>query len=205
MRALLPRRLAADRRGAAIVEFAIVAPVLLLLLLVGFDTAHSLWVRAALQGMMQKAARDSSLESGTTAGSPAALNAKVQAGVQALAINATFAFDRRFYRTFSAAAAAKAETYTDTNNNKKCDNGEPYVDANNNNVWDADGGDSGQGSAKDRVIYTVTMTYRHLFPFWNLVGMSNTASASAKTVLQNQPYGDQGVYGTATNRNCPVS
>lgn len=192
-----------DRRGSAVVEFAIIAPVMGLLILGAFDTAHSLYMRSVLQGIVQKVARDSALEGGTVAAQQTALDNKVRASVRAIANNATIDITRRFYRTFSAAAAAQAETWTDTNANGTCDAGEPYQDANNNNNWDDDGGDSGQGGAKDKTVYTVEMSYPRYFPLYRLIGGSNTTRISAATVLANQPYGDQGSYGTPTVRNCP--
>ncbi|TPG54524.1 TadE/TadG family type IV pilus assembly protein [Sphingomonas glacialis] len=202
-RALRAPCLYRDTRGAALIEFAIVAPVLCLLLIGGFDIAHTLYTRAILQGIVQKVARDASLETGTDAQVSAALDARVTAQVSALTKNPQIVFTRRFYRTFSLAAAAQAESYTDTNKNGTCDAGEPYVDANNNTVWDSDGGDAGQGGAKDRTLYTVTVAYPHMFPLWRFLGTSSTTNLVATTILQNQPYSDQASYAAATVRNCP--
>lgn len=195
-------RLVDDRRGATIVEFALVAPVLAVLLMGAFDVGHGLYVNAALQGIVQKTARDSALEGGTSAATAAALDKQVADQVRVLASNAQVTITRRFYRNYAAAAAKKAETFTDTNKNGTCDKGEPYEDANLNSIWDPDGGNAGQGGAKDATVYTATVTYTRLFPFWRLVGGSPTARVSATTVLRNQPYGDQGSYGTAVVRNC---
>ncbi|CAN5347726.1 hypothetical protein BH10PSE14_BH10PSE14_15120 [soil metagenome] len=193
-----------DRRGATVVEFAIIAPVMGLLLLGAFDTAHSLYMRSVLQGIVQKVARDSALESGTDTDQQTALDNKVRASVKAVANNATVTITRRFYRTFSAAASAQAEPYTDTNHNGTCDQGEPYQDDNLNNTWDSDGGDAGQGTAKDRTLYTVALSYPRFFPLYKVIGGSSTTRISAATVLENQPYGDQGSYGTPIVRNCPA-
>ncbi|WEK01087.1 MAG: pilus assembly protein [Candidatus Sphingomonas phytovorans] len=197
------RGIYADRRGATVVEFAIVAPVISLLLLGAFDTAHSLYMRSVLQGVVQKVARDSALEAGTVTAQQTVLDNKVRASVKAIANNADITITRRYYRTFSAAAAAQAETWTDTNGNGTCDAGEPYQDANNNTYWDGDGGDGGQGGAKDKTVYTVAMTYPRYFPLYRIIGGSNTTNITASTVLANQPYGDQGSYGPPTVRNCP--
>lgn len=200
------RLLAGDRAGATVVEFAMVAPVLGLVLLGAFDIAHSLYARAVLQGIVQKTARDSALESGLGESAQVALDAKVTGQAKAMANNAEVTITRRFYRTFSDAAAARAEIWTDTNGNGTCDEGEPYDDANRNNVWDADGGDAGQGGAKDATVYTVTVTYPRMFPLYNLIGGSRTTEITASTVLRNQPYADQGSYGTGPVpvRNCPA-
>ncbi len=197
------RRLATDTRGSTIVEFAIVAPVMCLFMVGAFDMAHGLYTRAVLQGVVQKTARDSGLESSTDTAAQTALDNKVKKNVAALANNATVTITRRFFRTFSDAQAAKAEPWTDTDKDGRCDNGEPYQDDNLNNSWDKDGGDDGQGAAKDRTVYTVTMSYPRLFPIYSFVpGLSRQQTLVASTVLENQPYSDQQSYGAPVVRNC---
>lgn len=205
LRLFIPGALRRDESGATIVEFAMVAPVLGLVLLGAFDVAHTLYTRAAMQGVVQKTARDSTLESASAASAQEALDEKVKAQVKALANNAAITINRRYYRTFSEASAARAESWTDTNGNGVCDGSEPYQDANRNNVWDRDGGNAGQGGAKDATLYTVTASYPRVFPLYNLVGGSRTTTITASTVLRNQPYSDQGSYGTSQVRNCPAA
>jgi len=200
------QRLANDKRGAALIEFAIVAPMLGLMLLGAFDVAHTLYVRAALQGVVQKAARDLSLESGLLTAKQNALDDKVRNQVKALANNGTVTITRQWYRSYEHAAASKFEPWTDSNNNGTCDGpqgstpGEPYEDTNGNNRWDATGGNASQGGAKDAVLYTASISYARFFPMYNLIGGSRTTKVTASTVLRNQPYGDQGV---PVVRNCP--
>lgn len=196
--------IANDARGATIIEFAIVAPVMAIFMLGAFDTAHTLYMRGVLQGVVQKTARDSGLESSTDTAAQAAIDARVTKQVKALAANATLVFNRRFYRTFSDAALAKAEVWTqDTNGNGVCDAGEPFTDTNNNGVRDLDGGDGGQGGAADRTLYTVTISYPRMFPLYNVIGVSRTTTIKAATILENQPYTDQGSYTPATIGHCP--
>jgi Flp pilus assembly protein TadG len=200
----LPRfaALRRDERGATIVEFAIIAPTLCLVLVGAFDVAHTLYMRSVLQGIVQKVARDATLETGAATSQQATLDGKVRTQVLALANNATVVFTRKFYRTFSAAAAAQYEPYTDTNNNGTCDAGEPYEDTNDNGLWTREGVvNNGQGAAKDATLYTVTVTYPRFFPLYRMVGGSNTTKITGSTVLRNQPYGDQAV---PTVRNCPA-
>ncbi|KRC81944.1 TadE/TadG family type IV pilus assembly protein [Sphingomonas sp. Root241] len=198
-----PRALRDDERGSTVVEFAIIAPVMGLVLLGGFDVGHTLYMRAVLQGVLQKAARDSALESGSQQTQLDSIDRKIKSQVAALANNGTIEIKRRYYRTFSDVAAAKAEDFTDSNGSGKCDAGEPYTDSNLNNIWDADGGNGGQGGARDSTLYTVTVSYPRFFPIYRMVGGSNTTRVTAATVLRNQPYADQGAYGTPQVRNCP--
>lgn len=196
------KALGRDTRAVTVVEFAMIAPVLCLVLLGSFDIAHSLYTRAVLQGVLQKAGRDSTLENATST-RQTELDDQVRAQASALANNARITINRRYYRTFTEAAEAKAETWTDTNGNGTCDASEPYEDANRNGTWDRDGANEGQGGAKDTTVYTVTMTYPRFFPIFKMVGGSDTTKITATTVLRNQPYSDQGSYGTAIVGNCP--
>ncbi len=194
-----------DRRAVTVVEFAFVAPVLLLLLLGGFDTAHTLYMRGVLQGAVQKSARDSALESGLSSENQTAIDDRVRASVLALANNADITIKRRFYRTFSQAAAAKAEPFpggNDTNRNGICDNNEIFEDLNRNGFRDLDGGDGGQGAAVDRTVYTVTATYPRMFPVMKMIGGSATTVVTATTVLENQPYANQASYSGSTVGHC---
>ena len=188
-----------DEKGATIVEFAMVAPVMGLVLLGAFDIGHTLYMRSVLQGILQKAARDATLETGLDANTQTTLDNKVRSQVRALANNSTITFSRRYYRSFTNAAANQFEPYTDTNGNGTCNGGEPYQDNNNNGSWDATGGNTGAGGAKDAMLYTVTVSYPRFFPIYQMVGGSNTTVLTASTVLLNQPYGDQAVQ---TVRNC---
>lgn len=202
------RAIATDDRGATIVEFALILPVLCTLLLGALDYAHGLYMQSVLQGTIQKAARDSSLETATTTVQDA-IDTRVRNQLHLLHNGATVTFARRYYRTFSTAAAALRESFVDSASgpykDNICNNGESYTDANNNNVWDSDGGDSGQGGARDIVVYTVRVTYPDLLPIDRFVGGNGTTSFTASTVLSNQPFGDQASYTAPTARNCPAS
>lgn len=201
----LAARIARDTRGATIIEFAMVSPVMCLLIVGGLDIAHTLYVGAVLQGAVQKASRDATLESGLDATVQARLDQFVRDQIEALASNATITIKRNYFSDFKDAAAKQFEPFTDTNNNGTCDGpagttpGEPYEDTNNNQRWDRTGGNDGQGGAQDAVAYTVTMSYPRLFPVYGFLGGSDTTTVSATTILRNQPYADQAV---AQVRNC---
>jgi Flp pilus assembly protein TadG len=182
-----PRRLTRDESGATVVEFALVAPVLVTLLLALFDTGYNLYTASVLQGTIQKAARDSTIE-GTT---PGALDAKVGDAVKLIAGNATITYARKNYASFSDVGTP--EDYTDVNGDGACDNGEPYEDANNNGSWDQDRGTAGQGGARDAVLYTVHVSYPRAFPIGGFLGLPQNHEMETSTVLRNQPYGPQTV------------
>jgi Flp pilus assembly protein TadG len=202
-------RFTQNQRGIAATEFALILPVFAMLLLGGFDLSHTIYMRAVMQGELQKAARDGTLETGAATSQQAIIDSKVRSAIRNLNTSLTdsdIVITRRTYKTFSTAAAAQAESFTDSvsgsNANGRCDGGEPYVDTNNNSVWDSDGGDAGQGGARDVTILKVTTSYPHMFPLWKMLGSSGTVKIEAQTVLANQPYGAQSQYGTPTVRNC---
>jgi Flp pilus assembly protein TadG len=187
----LPRplgRIAGDESAVTIVEFGIVAPVMLLMLMGFFDLAHTEYARSVLQGAMQMAARNSTLESGQTTGS--AIDTYVQNQVTPIIGNGgTYTSSRLSYSDFSN--VGKAEPYTDTNGNGQYDRGECYQDINGNGQWDSDMGKTGQGGADDAVLYTMTVSYKRFFPMAKMLGWPTNQTITASTVLRNQPYGTQ--------------
>ncbi|OJV33887.1 TadE family protein [Sphingomonas sp. 67-36] len=184
----LLHRLRRDRRGATIVEFAIVAPVMLLLLMGLADVIYQGYVQSALTGAVQKAARDATIEGNGNVQNTDALDAKVQAMVRKIAPAATFSSTRKSYAYFGAAAP---EPFVDSNHNGVRDAGECFTDINGNGVWDSDPGANGQGGASDVTMYTMTATYPRLFPIAKMVGWSSKLTISAMTFLKNQPYATQ--------------
>lgn len=183
----LPPRLAADTRGAAAIEFAVVAPVLLIAMMGMFDLGYNIYTDAQLEGAIQSAARSSTIEG--AAERSAAIDAHVSRAVRQIAPRATIAFTRRSYASFSD--VSQPEDFTDTNADGICNNGEPFEDANRNGNWDADRGSAGQGGARDAVLYTVRISYPRPFPIAKLIGQSGTFAMQSQTVLRNQPYNMQ--------------
>src|SRR3546814_10228750 len=56
------RRLGRSERGAAMIEFALTAPLFLLVLMGAFDYCWQMYAQQVLQGAVSKAGRDSTLE-----------------------------------------------------------------------------------------------------------------------------------------------
>lgn len=194
-----------DERGTTILEFGLIAPSLIIMLMGAFDVGHTLYMQSVLQGAVQKAARDGTLQqsAGSDDAARYAIDTIVRRQVKTLQNQASVTITRRFYRTFSDAAAATAETFTDTDHDGICNHGEPFADRNNNGVRDTDGADSvDHAGARDNVVYSVSMSYPRMFPIDKLIGGSGTTKLTATTVLANQPYGNQASYGAATVGHC---
>jgi Flp pilus assembly protein TadG len=175
-----------DTRGATAVEFALIFPTFLVLLLGSFDVGYQLYARAILQGAVQKAARDSGLQTG--AGQIAQIDAKVLASIDAIvkaAPGRTVVFTRRSYMNLSD--VGEMEDFTDSDADGVCDLGEPYEDINGSGTWN-DRGTAGQGGARAAVLYSVTLKYDRMFPLSKLIGLPPVVDMVASTVLRNQPY-----------------
>lgn len=184
-----------DRQGAALVEFALVAPILLLMLLGMFDMGYNYYVQSQLQGAIQKAARDSGIEGAHAR--MAGIDDRVAEAVRALVPDAEVEFSRKSYASFTD--VARPEDFSDIDGNGVCSGGEPFEDVNGNGIWDEDRGAEGQGGARDAVLYIVTVTYRRRFGVTAFVGLPETFTTQATTVLRNQPYGEQDLSQTVGN------
>lgn len=205
MIARLAKRLRGNRRGATIVEFAIVTPVMMVLLMGLFDLLYQQYAQSILTGAVQKAGRDSAIQGADTS----VADAKVVTMMDTLIATpsqscpsttaVTWCSVRYAYDNFTEVAP---EPFTDSNNDGRCDNGEPFSDVNANGTWDANPGASGEGGANAVALYTMTITYKRLFPVAGLLGMSPNATIQASTLLKNQPYATQAVTPTITG-TCP--
>ena len=183
--------LAADTTGAAAIEFALVAPVFMLLLLGLGDLGHMVYVKSVLNGAVEDAARSGSLETADTT----AIDNAVKARIAPVVPNATVSTTRRSY--FDFADINRAEKWTDSNNNGTCDNGENYIDENKSGSWEANVGRASNGSAGDVVLYTVTVSYQPVFTAKFMSNWGSTRSLSATAVRKNQPFADQSSYGSS--------
>jgi len=182
------RRLIADRSGVTLVEFAIVGPVLILMIMGLFDMAHTQYTSSILNGAMQKAGRDLTLENANS--QQVNIDARVQQQVEAvMPSGAVIEFEKVSHFDFSD--VSEPEEFTDQNDDDICNNNEPYIDTNNNGRWDADRGKQGIGGARDVVLYTAIVTYPRLFPMYGLIGLPQEITLSASTVLRNQPFDEQ--------------
>jgi len=181
-------RVSRDASGATLTEFAFVAPVFIVMLMGLFDMTHSIYTTSLVNGAIQSAARNMTIEGASLR--EAQIDERVRAQVAAVVPNnATITLQKLSYADFSD--VGKPEEYTDMNANGTCDNNEPYVESNGTAGWQANRGSSGIGGARDVVLYKVSVSYPRLFPIHGFTGMSNTVKIEGATVLRNQPFDEQ--------------
>lgn len=187
------RRLSRDARGVTVVEFALVFPVFVTLLMFVFDAGYYLYASSILGGEVNAQGRLATLETANDAGRTA-MDARITEQMRRVVPHGVPTYHRSSYRSYTRAQETQrtgqvGESFTDSNDNGICDNGETFIDENGNKKHDTS--DHGGGGARDVVLYTATLTYDRLFPLAGLLGWDNEVTISASTVLRNQPFGKQ--------------
>lgn len=182
-RARTLRSLRRDARGATIVEFALILPVLCTLLLGVLDLGYRSYVTSIVQGALHEAARMA-----TVGGVPiTTIETHVQNRLQRFSNNATINVTTRSYADFTGVGIPETIT-SDTAPIGTYNSGDCYEDYNGNGHYDLDRGRSGLGGAEDVVYFEVTMTYPHIVPLGRFLGWSNNVTITQNTLLRNQPY-----------------
>ena len=177
------RALAPNERGATIVEFALILPVLCMLILGTLDLGYRSYVGSVVQGALHDAARMATVGNITTA----QIQAAVQSRLQAFSRNATITTNVRSYSDYSGVKVPERIT-SDTAPIGVYNQGDCFEDANGNGVYDTDRGRGGTGGSEDVVYFEVVMTYPHIVPVGRLFGWSDNVTITQSTVLRNQPY-----------------
>jgi Flp pilus assembly protein TadG len=176
-----------DARGISAVEFGLIAPFMIALVLGTLQLALDVAAKSVLTGAVQEAGRNSGIEDAHL--DQSAIDSYVRKQVQAYLPTATLSFTRKNYQNFSDVGTP--EDFTDTNKNGEYDDDECFADENGNNQWDADSGASGQGGARDVVLYTATMEYNEVVPVYAFLGLGKKRKLSSSTTLMNQPFSTQ--------------
>ena len=194
----LMKRLRREEQGATIVEFAMIAGPMLLLLLGGLDLGYQSYVRSTMQGALNDAARTAAVENpiiGVTGNTvEEQVENLIKQTVSHVAPNATIAVTQKSYFDFSDIGNPE-KLMTDNNGNGQYDDddGDCFEDANGNGEYDTDAGSDGIGGADDVVLYTATISAPRLMPIHAfLPALGETIEYTLETAVRNQPYEAQG-------------
>lgn len=176
-------RLRRDRRGATIVEFALIALPMIVTLLGFLDLGYSQYMAAQLNGAIHAAVRSATVGNLTSA----QVDNIVYQMMAPLAPSNQITIQHLSYRDM--AGVGKPETLTtDNNSNGQYDPGDCWIDSNPNGHWDSDAGVNGVGGSDDVLQYRATVTFTRFLPMGRLLGWSNQESITASTVMRVQPY-----------------
>ena len=177
-----------DKRGVTAVEFALIAPAMLVLICGSLELGHMIFARVALEGAVTEAARSAtaSLER-TEQERLESLRTSIQRTMQPfpLAQGESITIETHVFHDFST---AYPEPYVDNNANRIYDLGEPYTDRNKNGRWDTATPIAGTlGGPGDVISLTAVFPKRILFGFlardW-VLGRALTLRAT--TVVRNE-------------------
>ena len=182
--------LACDQRGIAAIEFAIIAPVMMMMLMGVMEYGYVAFARSSLEHATLSAAR-SAVASHCEETRESNMIAQIDRGMSSV-----IAYDDEpteiEYRAYSEkfGDVGNPEPFDDANSDGVYTEGETYQDVNGNGQWDADMGKSGSvGEAGQVVSYRARFKVRSLFPpiarqfnddrpFYQL---------DASTVVRNEP------------------
>jgi len=178
------RRLLFNKRGATVLEFALVIPVVCTLLAAGFELGYRAYLSAIVQGALLEASRRASIGNVTELQLESIIKARV-----ATLSNASNVKDIKKESFYNFSNVGKPEKLTfDKNGNGTYDPlDDCYQDANNNGVYDYQS-TLGLGTADDIIRYTVTIEYPNIMPVRKLFGWGAKQTIVASTVLRNQPF-----------------
>jgi Flp pilus assembly protein TadG len=181
-------RLIPDRRGLTALEFALIAPLFLLLIVGIIESSRIMTVQNLLDYAAREAAR-----AGITGLPPPHGETREQVLLEKInAIAFGFLDPEKLSVTMVSYDGfddvGSPEPYLDTNGNGQWDTGESYTDVNGNGQWDADQGRNGAGSGGQVVIYRLD--------YWNTPITSLFAHAvgydvvnyTARTAVRNEPF-----------------
>lgn len=181
-------RLWRHEEGISALDFALVAPVLLLFMSGVIEVALVMFAQHVLEGATFSASR-----LGKTGATEAGLT-REQSIVAALQQRAAGVLDISRVVITSVAydqfgQIGQPEPFIDTNYNGKWDSGENYTDVNHNGQHDEDMGTAGSGNTKQVVVYTVTYPWPIFTPMIGpLMGINGAIDLVARTVVENEPF-----------------
>lgn len=184
------RRFGRDHQGVSALEFAILAPVLLLILFGVLEFAMIMLLTNILENataITSRLGKTGYSEAGSSRSATILDAVKARAGN--LIDPEQLSISSKYYAQFDQ--IGDAEPWNDTNHNGVPDPGE-YTDVNGNGHWDADMGTAGYGNAEDIVVYTVSYPWPIMTPIMReIIGDTNgNFTIRAHAVVKNEPYDD---------------
>ena len=178
----------ASKSGATAIEFALIAPILLTLIMGIIETGLVFAADILLKNATHTAARTGRtgfVAADSTREATVITIIKRQADL--LMDPAKLTISSKAYAEF--AGVRTPEPFIDANGNGKRDDGENYTDVNGNGKYDLDRGKSGLGGASQVVLYTVTYPWSFFTPMiGNLLTRDGVLMLRATAVVQNEPY-----------------
>ena len=186
-----PRRktgIHADERGIVAPEFAIISPLLIIMIIGIFELGTIMLVNSLMEGAMRDASRygiTGREEEGVTREDY--IRQMVDEKTLGFVDMDNVSLETLVYPDFGS--IGDGETYVDGNGNGDYDEGETFTDTNDNGIWDSDIGEVGAGGADDVVLYRVRYDWEIMTPFFsNLLGSDGAFALQASIAVRNEPW-----------------
>lgn len=177
-----------SQHGVTIIEFALIAPTLMLILLGIIELSLISFSQHVMESSIFSASRlgkTGYIDNGTTQQDTILNTLNDQAGTFLDITKITI--QTSSYSKFDQIGLP--EPFVDANLNGIRDEGENYTDVNGNAQYDADMGTPGFGHASDVVVYTITYPWPIFTPLISqFIGNDGILNLTARAVVQNEPY-----------------
>jgi Flp pilus assembly protein TadG len=189
-------RFLACRDGTSATEFAIVLPVLLLMVSGIIEMSLLFFVDILAEGGLREAARYGITGQGAEDGvREDEIIQIVNDHTHGLIDLETANLSTKSYSSFGA--IGQPEPFVDGSNglpaNGEYDVGEDFDDINENDVWDGDQGKVGAGGPGDVVMYELSYDWEFITPVLSIfAGQDNRVNMTASIAVRNEPYGSAG-------------
>lgn len=177
-----------NSEGVTALEFALVAPVFLLMMMGTIEFSVVMFVTSVMEGATTQSARLG--KTGFVANGMSreqTIRTLIDERTGKLIDMNKLTITAKTYKNFDS--VGKAEPSNDTNNNGTIDAGE-YDDINGNGRYDNDMGAQGLGDANDVVVYTITYPWQIVTPLVQpLIGNGHgNYDVKTRMVVKNEPY-----------------
>jgi hypothetical protein len=180
-------RLIKSARGVTTLEFAFIAPVLMLLIMGVVEFSLVMFTTAAMESATAATSRTGKTGYAVTGLSrQQTIINSINSRTAGLLNPALITITTTIYPNFDN--VNDPEPYTDSNHNGHHDNGEAFTDINGNGVWDSDMGAAGLGNPGDVVVYNISYPWHIFTP---LIGafLGNPFTITVRAVVRNEPFG----------------
>lgn len=173
--------------GQAMVEFALIAPILLGIICAILEFSGVLFAQTLLEGGAREASRHGI--TGATVGGvsrDAAILKVIEDNTFGIIDTDELEVETLIYETF--ADVGQPEPFTDANGNGVFDDGETFDDINGNGSRDEDMGVAGLGGPGDIVVYRLSYDWDVMIPMFEPF-FGETVALDASIAVRNEPFG----------------
>jgi Flp pilus assembly pilin Flp len=187
--AVKDRRQGLGERGSVMIEFGLLAPIVVTLLVGVIEIGMTTFVQNLLEASVREASRfgiTGRTVDGVTR--EQAILDVIEDRTIGLVDMSKAQVEMLVYPNFGSIGAS--ESYIDGNGNGAYDVGETFTDLNGNGTREADIGVTGPGAAGQVVLYRISYDWEILTPFaTTFIGQDGKIRLSASVAVRNEPWG----------------